>query len=107
MLYVDTPRLQAEHQGLFSQAGTDLAGLLNYGLDRWGQGQEDTTLLGESSKLEHDKTGNFEERKPLYNNSSMLKIEGNKLGWSRATLEITFGPLNLENKQNLGWCVGG
>ena len=26
-----------------------------------------------------------------------IKTE-NKLGWSRATLEITFGPLKLENK---------
>ena len=35
------------------------------------------------------------------------KYRKNKLGWSRAILEITFGPLNLENKQNLGGCVGG
>ena len=25
----------------------------------------------------------------------------------RMNEKITFGPLNLENKQNLGWCVGG
>ena len=31
----------------------------------------------------------------------------NKMGWSRATLKISFGPLNLENKQNLGGCLEG
>ena len=36
-----------------------------------------------------------------YENTSCelgLSALANKLGWSRATLEITFGPLNLENK---------
>ena len=50
-------------------------------------------------------SGNMYHRKLFFLREQTVQV--NKLGWSRATLEITFGPLNLENKQNLGGCVGG